>query len=79
MTSTYSAGVTNCLAKLIDRLCLPVTEALHTRILLLLRSGFAAESFGYKLRIELHTGEQWRGTYVPHTPCPLHISLALQR
>ena len=24
-------------------------------------------------------GEQWRGTYVPHTPCPLHISLALQQ
>jgi hypothetical protein len=24
-------------------------------------------------------GEQWWGTYVPHTPCPLHISLALQR
>jgi hypothetical protein len=24
-------------------------------------------------------GEQLWGTYVPHTPCPLHISLALRR
>jgi hypothetical protein len=24
-------------------------------------------------------GEQWWGTYVPHTPCPLHISLALRQ
>jgi hypothetical protein len=23
--------------------------------------------------------EQWWGTYVPHTPCPLHIGLALRR